>query len=152
MPTVYLAGPIKGLSYSDVVGWRDIITTSLAHFKINTTSPMRNKEYLQGTGVLDAAYEQHILSTQKSIMTRDFFDCTHADMVVVNLLGYSGVSIGTIMEIAWAYEKRIPVVCIIEDGGNLHDHPMVREAISYRVRNIEDAIMIVKSVLVPYAK
>jgi hypothetical protein len=35
-------------------------------------------------------------------MTRDRFDATRCDVLLVNLLGAERVSIGTMMEVAWA--------------------------------------------------
>jgi len=79
-------------------------------------------------------------------MTRDYFDCTTCDILIVNLLGYTRVSIGTVMEIAWAHAHRIPIICIMEEG-NIHDHPMINEAIGFRVESVYDAIDVARAVL-----
>jgi hypothetical protein len=39
----------------------------------------------------------------------------------------------------------------MEAENNLHDHPMIREAIGYRVTTIDEAISITLAVLLPHA-
>jgi len=82
-------------------------------------------------------------------MTRDFFDCNRADVVVVNLLGATRVSIGTVMEIAWAYQRHTPTVVIMERDStvNVHEHPMIAEATGFRVETMEQAAHVAKVIL-----
>jgi len=80
-------------------------------------------------------------------MTRDFNDCSTCDVLLVNLLGASKVSIGTVMEIAWAYQNRTPVVVVMEQEGNPHEHAMIREAIGFRVHTMGEAIAVVRTIL-----
>lgn len=149
MYNVYLAGPITGCSFGECTDWREAFSDAIRPFGIQGLSPMRGKDYLQSERVIVHDYPQHLLSSQRGIMTRDFFDCMRADIVVVNLLGSKIVSIGTVMEIAWAYANKTPVVCIMESESNIHDHPMIREAIGFRVETVEQAIETVKIVLFP---
>jgi len=143
---VYLAGPISGCTHDGCTEWRDIATQSLEARGAHCLSPMRAKDYLKDAGVLEGSYEEHVLSCSRGIMTRDFFDCTTCDLVLVNLLGYTRISIGTVMEIAWAYSRDIPLVCIIEPA-NPHNHPMIDEAIGFRVGTLEQAVDVVSAVL-----
>lgn len=147
---VYLAGPIKGLSYTDATSWRTVAAFDLRRFGIKTTDPLRGKSYLTNETVLDADYPDHPMSTQRGIMTRDYYDCVNANCILVNFIGAASVSIGACMECAWAYQKQIPVVCVIEKEGNLHDHPMLRETIGYRVDNLVEGINLVRVLLEPY--
>lgn len=143
----YLAGPITGTSYEESTDWREYASKILAYLNIEGLSPMRGKDYLTSeTRILDS-YDEHILSHQRGIMTRDFNDCKRADILIVNFLGAERASIGTCMEIAWAYSNRVPVICIMEEKGNIHDHSMIREAIGFRVTNVDDAIKTADMVL-----
>jgi hypothetical protein len=54
------------------------------------------------------------------------------------------------MEIAWADAKRIPIVLVIDQKDNLHDHAMIRDCISFRASNIKDGVDIVKAILGDY--
>lgn len=143
--SVYLAGPITGLTYDGAVEWRESFTKQVNE-GINCYSPMRGKHYLQSLGSIEATgLEKYgIMSGGPAILTRDYSDCTNADMLVVNLLGADRVSIGTMFEIAWAHSKHIPVVLVIEDDtANIHSHSMLFAMCGYRVNNLEDAVIIV---------
>jgi nucleoside 2-deoxyribosyltransferase len=146
---VYLAGPISGLTYDECTRWRDEARVALLPHGIECYSPMRNKAFLREVGTIEQSYPGYALSGDRAIMTRDHHDTTTADAVLVNLLGTARVTIGTVMEIAWAWDRKIPVVAVIEPAGNLHDHPMVREAIGFRTRSVADAVEVVRSVLTP---
>jgi nucleoside 2-deoxyribosyltransferase len=146
-PKVYLAGPISGLTHDQCVGWRNEAADKLAAFGIACFSPMRGKGYLRDAGVLEQSYPRYALSTDRGIMSRDHNDVITADALLINLAGVQRVTVGTVMEIAWAWDRHIPTITIMEDKGNPHDHPMVREAIGWRVRTLDEAIHCVKSVL-----
>lgn len=156
--TVYLAGPISGLDYDDANGWRDQVGKSLAEDGISALSPLRSKVYLRELGPIKDSYNNELtgddvivnMSTSRGITTRDRFDCMNCDVLLVNLLGTKKVSIGTVMEIAWADANRTPIVLIMEENDNLHDHAMINECVGYRVTTILQAIHVVKSVLGPY--
>ena len=147
-PKVYLAGAISGLTYDEAVNWREYAAQVLAP-DIVAYSPLRQKHFLADVGVLDGSYAQNSLSTDRGIMTRDHWDCRTSDVILVNFLGSSKVSIGTCMEIAWAFAYNKPLVMVMEEKGNIHDHPMVREAIGYKVDTLDNGLAIVKAILLP---
>lgn len=151
-PTVYLAGPICGLSYDGATGWREYAEAALATDGIRSFSPMRSKAFLSGhdaANPLGPHGYQHVLSTPKAITTRDRRDCTTCDAVLMNLRGATRVSIGTVIEIAWADMARVPVVLVMEREGNLHEHCMVREMCGFQVETLEQGIATVKAILLP---
>lgn len=148
-PKVYLAGPISGLSYNNSTEWREDVQKQLVDSGIDCYSPLRGKSYLKQETNISDSYEDSVLSSQKGIFNRDSYDCQHCDLIFVNLLNTERVSIGTVMEIAWGWAFRKPIVLIIEKEGNLHNHSMVREASSFIVNNVEDAVWITKTVLLP---
>ena len=156
-PSVYLAGPITGLSYEDSIGWREQAIEALSP-DIDAFSPMRAKSYLRGTVQIGMSYESIPLSSQRGIMCRDFFDCTQRDLLLVNFKGAKNVSIGTVMEVAWAYGARKPIVAVMEptvqadniaDRGNPHNHAMVMEAIPFVVPTMDEALFIIRAMLLP---
>lgn len=149
MASVYLAGPIAGLNYAGATDWRGYVKEELAKVNIDAYSPMRAKEYLVNKGILTATIgnTKHPLSTHKAIVSRDRFDATRCDILFVNLLGAKIVSIGTMMEMAWADLSRIPIVCVIEPDGNIHEHGFVQELINFRLPTIEEALLVTKAIL-----
>lgn len=149
--SVYLAGPITGLDYKGCTDWRQHAKAELAPHQIDAYSPMRGKAFLEPIGKLSGTgegYPDQVLCGQRAITTRDRWDATRCDVLLVNLLGAERVSIGTVMEIAWADLKRTPIVCAIEPDGNCHEHMMLREVIGFRVATLEEAIATVKAILV----
>lgn len=156
--SVYLAGPISGLSYEEATDWRQEVASQLLRSGIKALSPLRAKVYLREcTKIKDHYTDDDIdvdaftnMSTPRGITTRDRFDCMNCSLVFINLLGTKKVSIGTVMEIAWADANRIPIVLVMEKEGNLHDHAMINECVGFRVSTIREGIEIAKAILGDY--
>ncbi|TFG98547.1 hypothetical protein E4H12_05770 [Candidatus Thorarchaeota archaeon] len=147
-PTVYLAGPITGTSYDECADWRDQVKMWLAP-SIVAYSPLRSKQYLRNETNVKDAYDEFVLSTQRGIYTRDLYDCRTKDLIFVNFLGAQKVSIGTVMEIAWAAAFNKLIVLVMEKEGNIHEHSMLREACPLRAETLEDGLFITKALLLP---
>jgi nucleoside 2-deoxyribosyltransferase len=154
-PQVYLAGPITGLTYDEGNDWRVAVQAELQAVGIIGWSPLRAKHFLREIGVLDAAGTPdsayiglNPLSEPKGIMTRDRFDTTRSDMVLMNLVGATRVSIGTMIEAGWADAARVPLVVAMEED-NVHRHAMLNEAAGFIVPTLEEAVAVVKAVLIP---
>lgn len=145
---VYLAGAISGLTFNQSIDWREDAIEKL-NPEIEGFSPLRAKGYLQSVGVITQSYAIHPLSSDRGIMTRDHFDVMSSDAVLVNLLNTTERSIGTIMEIAWAFAYRKPLIVAMEKEKNPHEHPMIREAIGFRFDNLDEAIYATKAILLP---
>jgi len=150
--TVYLAGPISGLDYVNGQDWRKTVIDSLPE-NIEGISPLRNKSYLASVGIIEGSYDVGPLSTQRGIYARDRFDCHRSDIVMVNFLnspvdidGKPIVSMGTIMEIAWAAQNNTPVVLMMDEK-NIHNHPMVLEACPFIVKTLDAGIALITDLL-----
>lgn len=144
---LYLAGPITGVSYGASTDWRKYVAEKLPKY-IQGVSPMRGKKYLNKEKSVKDCYENRPLSSRKGITTRDRFDVMRCDMLFVNLEGAEKVSIGTVMEIAWADMLRKPIV-IVMSKNNVHYHSMVRESAGFIVSSLDKAIQIAVAVLSP---
>jgi nucleoside 2-deoxyribosyltransferase len=146
-PIAYLAGAIAGLTYDDATDWRIQAKHRLGEFGIEALNPMRAKDALaeRNCGVIPQTFRDYsdlgAFFTAKGIMTRDFNDVRRSDALLVNLLGLRKLSAGTIMELGWAYAFQKPAIVAIEAEGNPHDnHPMLLEAMPFRVTTLEEAI------------
>lgn len=149
-PKVYLAGAISGLTYAAGQDWRTFATSKLYGMGIDGYSPLRAKDYLRSVGVIEQSYANNPLSSDRGIMTRDRFDVMTADAVLFYLLGTgSRVSVGTCIEFGWADAYRKPIVLVMEKEGNVHEHPMVREAVGFRVQTLEEGLTVLNYVLNP---
>lgn len=147
--SVYLAGPIAGSGYDKINDWR--LKASVDLSPIKTLSPMRGKEFLKGEKEDVHNYErttviENALGSSRGITARDRFDVMTCDLVLMNLLGASRVSIGTMIEIGWADAFRKPIVLVIDEE-NVHIHPMVLETASFIVTNMDQAIHVIQSIL-----
>lgn len=151
-PLVYLAGGIAGLSGAEATDWRDFAFNILDAHSIETLDPMRAKGILSSQAKISTNFNDYAPNgaffTSRGIMTRDFNDVKRCDALLVNLLGLSKPSLGTIMELAWAYALQKPAVVAIEAEGNPHDgHPMIHEAMPFRVTTLDEAIDAVAVIL-----
>lgn len=152
-PLVYLAGGIAGLTGAEAIDWRVDAAGRLFERGVETRDPMRAKRHAwKPDDVIPRAGNKYAalgaFFTSRGIMTRDFNDVKQCDALLVNLLGAQHPSLGTIMELAWAYAFQKPVVVAIEAIGNPHDgHPMIHEAMPFRVTTLEEAIHSVAVIL-----
>lgn len=154
-PSVYLAGPITGLTYDDGQDWRSYAQEKLAEHGIDGFSPLRAKAHLRALGVLDSAGTPdsaylglNALSEPSGITTRDRFDCMGRDLVLVNFLGAERVSIGTCIELGWADAARRPLVVAMEED-NVHRHAMVNTVSGFIVPTLDEALHICQAILRP---
>lgn len=157
MKKVYMAGPITGLAWNESEDWRDAVKNYAAldperFGDIQFFSPLRGKDYLKNHPEIKDSYPDLQFSAARSIMLRDHMDVVTSNALLVNFVGAKRVSIGTVMEVAWAYERKIPVIAIIEGsfqhktgfdasaGVNIHEHSMLNEAIWYRFETVEEGM------------
>ena len=152
-PLVYLAGGIANLTGAEVINWRLEAAKQLAERDIDALDPMRAKrQRWTPSGVVSANFHDYadagVFFTSRGIMARDSTDVRRCDALLVNLLGLQKPSLGTIMELAWAFILPKPAVIAIEKSGNPHDnHPMIHEAMPFRVDSLDEAIDAVAVIL-----
>ena len=106
-------------------------------------SPLRGEKL--SNGVYSAtATDESVFNTQNAIIGRDRADCCGADLIFMNLLGAKKVSIGTMVELAWADASRKPVIVCIEKHGNPHDSEYVRGLATYVVSSLDEGIAVAR--------
>lgn len=142
---IYLAGPITGYSYGNVTEWREGTKKRLEECGLLVYSPMRGKAYLSKEDRVKDSYADHTMSSINGINVRDYNDVKTSGAILVNLVGSTRVSIGTVMEIAWARAFQIPVV-IIMDKSNIHDHGMLTFG-NIVVQTIEEGESAIKQIV-----
>lgn len=146
---MYTAGPIKGLTYDGASTWREYVHSEMQDIApwIKTVSPVRGDHAQKGTEqVIMNDSKEHVFTTKYAINQRDYNDVKRSDIIFVNLLDTDVVSIGTVMEIAWARAFDKPVVMMMKDG-NIHDHPLLRYPAGYIVDDLDLGIHVAISVI-----
>jgi len=151
--TVYLAGPITGLSYGEArEGWRKQFASFLPHH-IQALSPMRGHDMLKGESSLagdPGMYSEEAMVSAKGITMRDVNDVKTCDTMVANFLGAKKASIGTAIEFGLAHAFGKPIVMIIEkDYDNPHNHAMLVQMAGYVCHDLESAAFLVSHLLTP---
>jgi len=134
MKTVYLAGPITGLTFEGAAdGWRAQVPALLPG--VRCLSPLRGIETL----AREYLPVKHVSGDDaKQIVTRDFNDIKTCDALLVNFLGAERVSIGTCWELGAAYTLQKPVVVVMEPAwANVHDHAFVHHTAMVVVPTLE---------------
>ena len=149
---VYLAGGIAGQSGPEIYYWRRIALHYFCLRGIRVRNPLRGKSELLKFDLIQPDFNAYkdlsVFFTSKGIMARDFNDVKQSDVILINLLKMTTPSIGSMMELAWAYSMQKPTVVIMEESGNPHDnHPMIHEAISFRVSTLEEGLAVTASIL-----
>lgn len=145
---VYLAGPITGQHYSEATVWRYNAESLLTGVGIKAYSPMRGKAYLSNEDKLEDTYSNFTMSSITGINVRDYNDVKTADALLVNFIGCGKrISIGTVMEIAWARAHQIPVVIVMEKD-NVHQHGMLTFG-NIVVEDLETGVECIKQILLP---
>jgi len=143
---VYLAGGIKGLSYEETVFWRNQVIRYFKDFGLVGLSPMRGKEYLSQETAIKGCHEQYPLSTSKGIVTRDRNDVARSAACLFYLPD-NNISIGTIMEIAWADAFRKPIVLVTPKDSIYEQHPMIKECCGFIVRTLDEGCDLIRQII-----
>ncbi len=144
---VYLSGPISGLTYDDADNWRNLAKLTLErNSRIECLDPLRCKEFLRLEGEISPNdnYGNYIASDE-FIGTRDHWDTTRCDLMLVNLLGAKTVSIGTVLEIGMAYATGVKIFVVMGRTGNVHEHCMIRNYTTMRFSEMESACAAIKA-------
>lgn len=156
MSVVYLSGPITGLPYTIArYGWRRDFVMMLDK-GIEVLSPMRHEGHLAElkdenmTDEVLADFQKrngHIFSHPKMIVAKDLLDIKMSDIILVNFLGATTVSKGTIHEMGYAQALGKTIIMVMEPSGNPNDGPFQRESASATVTSLHDASLIINSLL-----
>lgn len=136
---IYLAHPISGLSYEEVVKYYQDTTAELKALGYDVLCPMTGKGYLRTEIKFKAEGYGNPVSTNHAIFERDHWMVTQSDVVFVNLSGTQIVSIGSVMELAWAAEQGKQTIVVMEPG-NIHRHAFVLEAADIVFDTYEEAM------------
>jgi nucleoside 2-deoxyribosyltransferase len=127
MFTVYLAGYISGNKIKECIAWREKI---LKQYRLTRDIKFINP--LSGHNMMDISKDGLTSDIpNKGIIYKDYKSVIESDLIIVNLdtFGEDRPLIGTVSELAWAWERKIPVIAF---GGKEYysKHPFLQEFIT----------------------
>lgn len=126
--TCYLAGPVSGKSYKEAFAWRKNVMTTLSREGFNVLNPLRGKSFLSNQKDLISTDQYDIVRlSDRAIRKRDKMDVINSDIILINLMDATEVSIGTVGEIFWAEDRNKLVVIAMPEGDMIHNHPFIRD-------------------------
>ena len=151
MYQIYLAGVIGNSTYKQATEWREYVTrqcTRLYGTEVVCKSPMRFKEHLDTSEVLDFVYQEQLLSSAKALVSRDLNDVRNSDLILVKL-DTDVISIGTSVEIGVAAELRIPIIGVFSTNTNniYNKHPFIQELVNFKTDDLDTAIALIGKIL-----
>lgn len=167
--TIYLAGPISGHYKKGAMSWREEVTQWLDDFCFNNMEynykvkdPLRGKGLDKFRGKIKDAYDgESPLRTPQGIFYRDFNDVFTCDLVLANFsdtairrvsrgedrsVDIQLASIGTVMELGWAWAFRKPVVLVLPRN-NVHDHTFIKRTAVVQVETLEEGLWLIPEIL-----
>jgi nucleoside 2-deoxyribosyltransferase len=121
MTTIYLCGPINGCTDEECKDWREAVK---ARWPGETLDPMRR------------AYRGKETESVNEIVEFDKIDVTNSDVILVN---YDKPSVGTSMEVLYAFERGKLVVVVAKEGASIS--PWLRYHSHKILHSFEDAII-----------
>lgn len=144
--SIYLAGSISGKTVEEVRDYFTNFTKMFSDMGYQVYSPMTGKGNLRVSKTYDPLGYTLPVATDHAIFNRDRWMVGKADIIFCNLFNSIHVSIGSMMELAWARELRKHIIIVMEER-NIHEHAFVIECADIRFTDIDDAISYVESLI-----
>lgn len=145
---IYLAGFINNEVMDQCIAWRKNLRNHYHNYKgqvypITWLDPC-NGEADANVNLKDEGLKSNIPA--KLIMYRDYISVVKmADLIIANMdtFGRQRYPVGTIMEVAWAWEHHKPVIVVdpaSDEDSVWAKHPMFSTATAFRVKSVDELI------------
>lgn len=130
--TIFLSGPMRGVSREISFGWRDNATRILEQ-DFHVLHALRGRE------------EKETFSDPKTAVIRDLADILKSDIILVDDTIKDVSMIGTSMEVFFAFENKKPVIVF----GHAHEKDYWLNYHSHlRVNTLEEACDVIKKMFI----
>ena len=152
MIEIYLAGSIAGCDKGEANDWRNTVSAALAQHGIVGVSPLRC-EPIHGERY-GVSYEDPRFGTARAISSKNFLDvqrCAATLCYMPKDLNERRLSVGTVIELAWAHALRKPTI-LVTDYPFLLEHPVVNANASWVLATLPEAVDVIVGVFGVYAK
>ena len=140
MFTSYLAGYISGAKISECTEWRKRIRSYYLNKgwdQLVFLDPLNGDE----RETIDDEGLSSSVIPGKALVYRDYQSVKNSDLIIANLdtFGQERPLTGTIYELAWAWNFKIPVIVITENHRYIK-HPFIQDTASMIVSSVEELI------------
>lgn len=126
----YLAGPVTNTAWTKARDWRKLVTEELNDAGIEVLDPTR-----------------HGLLTIDALITEFCYnDVKRCDVILVNFLDTDRISVGTLLEVGWAYALGKPIV-LMSNQDYEWDYGIYKDITKLRSRSLMDGVADVRSVI-----
>lgn len=137
---IYTAGSITGQSGDYVLEYFQNLKFVLESFGYDVIHPMIAKGYFRNEKKFASkGYVHKPQSTNHAIVERDRWMVYRCDVLYCNLTSAKIVSIGSVMELAWAHHMGKHTVLAMQSD-NIHQHAFVLEASDIVFETTDEAI------------
>jgi nucleoside 2-deoxyribosyltransferase len=140
---IYLAGYIQGKVIEECISWRKKLRQHYDNWKgenkrypINWIDPLNGENFLEiSPDGLKGSLPPH------TIVHKDYKSIEICDLVIVNMDTFEQQRplIGTICELAWAWDKHKPIIMITDDH-IYKNHPFLEYFTSWYVSSVDELI------------
>lgn len=139
--TVYLGGPITGLSWREASAWRASAGADLTRAGWKYLDPMRGEA--EQFGFTEEETLPSTFAGDREACIRDLFDIERSTVCLFNFAGASRASVGSTTELGFAYAKQKYIIVVLDED-NPHDHLFVRGLASAVVESLQDALDLIR--------
>lgn len=141
-PSIYLAGPMIGLTWEECLGWREHVEVELGRdWKI--ISPARPQKDVDRSKMIKLQTRKdnklHLVDTATGVVASDTFFIKQSDWILANLTNAPKPSIGTMWELGYAYALQKNIIVVMDDN-NVHNHPFTRRGVDLFCPTLDEAI------------
>ena len=151
MKTVYLAGAITDCNNGEANDWRRRLTLLLARTGIKGISPLRCEPLMGERYTL--TNQDPRFGTARAIASKNFLDVQTCDMTLCYMpkaLNERRLSVGTLIELAWAHALRKPTI-LVSDYSFVTEHPVVQANASWVLGTMDEALDVIVGVFGDYS-
>lgn len=128
---IYLAGGMTNLSFEQYTKWRRELKNQLEN---HIYSKFYSVNVIDPTEYFNFEVKRH--ESEKEVVEFDLHKVRTSNLIVVNF--NAPQSLGTMAELAVAYEHRIPIIGLNED--NIEIHPWLEHFCSRTFKNKEELL------------
>ena len=140
MNKIYIVHQISGLPIDTVFNYYKTTQDALTAVGYNVLTAMYGKNMLRCEKEFKASNMDKLpCTTNHAIFQRDRWMVKQADIIYANFLAANQISIGSMMELAWASDNGKHIVVAMQEN-NVHRHAFVLEAASVVYTTHEDAL------------